>query len=468
MIMKNSLLFAFLLLCYSCSTSESQEHDQPNIIIVFTDDQGYQDLGCYGSPDIKTPHIDAMAREGMRFTDYYVASSVCSPSRAALLTGMLPQNNGVGRVYFQDEPGMSPEQVTIAELLRDDGYRTACFGKWHLGDLTGYLPTDQGFDTYFGVPYSNDMSIGSTHEFEEEVTFHDGYDLATAKADQDSVRADQDRENKPWEQGKRNMVPLFEGEKIVEYPADQASLTQRYFDRAIDYIDRAQDDPFFIYVTPAMPHVPLYASEDFSGRSERGLYGDVIEEIDHHMGRLLDHLRTSGLDDHTLVIFASDNGPWTDKGDHAGSAGSLRGGKFSNYEGGVRVPGIFWGPGLLAQTGVSEYVCSTMDILPTVAELAGVNISHLDIDGHVLPIIKEVQMPDESPVHIYSQNEHIWGIRQGDWKYLPHNGKAWASRQDSAELYHLGGDVGEQNNLISQHPDKVKELQAILDEYETQ
>ena len=461
--MKYLPLIIFLVLqvfVSSCSRNEKSP-SKPNIIIVFTDDQGYQDLGCYGSPDIRTPNIDKMAAEGLRYSNFYVASSVCSPSRAALLTGKLPKNNGVHHVYFQDEKGMDSAQVIIAEVLKKANYKTACFGKWHLGDSRTSLPAVQGFDEYFGIPFSNDMSIGSTHEFAADVTFNMGYTLEKAKEDQLLVKVDREAGNKPWGQGKRNLVPLFEGDKIVEYPAEQSSLTKRYFERAINFIEQSKDNPFFVYLTPAMPHIPLYASEEFNGKSERGLYGDVIEEIDHYMGQLLAYLKTSGLDKNTLVIYASDNGPWLEKKKDGGSAKPLRDGKFSNYEGGVRVPGVFWFPDRIKENFISNQLASTIDILPTVAALAKIDISKIKTDGKILQEIIDTKA-ESNNINLYSKGAKIWGIRVGDWKYLPYSGDKRSNKNSKPELFNLKDDIGEQHNLIESNPEKANELKNIL------
>ncbi len=462
--MKHLANIFIAVIVFSCQTPGSQQIEYPNIIIVFTDDQGYQDLGCYGSPDIKTPNIDRMAKEGIRYTDFYVSSSVCSPSRASLLTGKLPKNNGVHKVYFQDEKGMSSDQITIAEVLKKLNYRTACFGKWHLGDVQGFLPTDQGFDTYFGIPYSNDMSIGSSHEFAKNVKFNDGYTLEKAKEDQLLIKNDRAAGNKPWAQGKRNRPPIFEKDKVIEYPANQANLTQRYFQRTIEFIEASGKDPFFVYLTPAMPHVPLFASDQFDGKSKAGTYGDVIQEIDYYMGQLLKFLKVNDLDKNTLVIYASDNGPWLEKGEASGSAHPLRDGKFSNYEGGVRVPGIFWYPGKIEGKQVINRVTSTVDILPTIAAMVQIDSTLIESDGNVLPEVIGDDM-NINPIHIYSNGGEFWGIRSGDWKYLPYSGKKWANKNDEAELFNLKNDISEKINLISSDTTKVKELKKMLEKY---
>lgn len=267
------ILFSTISLLPLCCVAQ----DRPNIIIIFSDDQGYQDLGCYGSPDINTPNIDRIAKEGLKLTSFYVSASVSSASRAGLMTGRLNTHNGVTGVLWPDSKGLPLSETTIAEALKDKGYATACFGKWHLGDLEGYLPTDRGFDEYFGIPYSNDMFLGSTHEFSDTVKWNDGYTLEKALEDQNLVR---------------NSKKRGEIRKV--------------------FISNT-DSPFFLYITPSMPHVPLYASEQFKGKSRRGLYGDVIEEIDWNVGRLLDYLDENGLSNNTLIIYSSDNGPWLEK-----------------------------------------------------------------------------------------------------------------------------------------------------------
>ena len=461
----------FYLLIFTCVFTNNlyaQKSKHTNVIIVFTDDQGYQDVGCYGSPNIKTPNLDEMATEGIKYTNFYVSNPKCSPSRASLLTGKIPKNTGVVKVFFPDRPGMESSQVTIAEVLKKKNYRTACFGKWHLGDMKGELPTDQGFDTYFGIPYSNDMTIGSGHEFAENVTFNEGYTLAKAKEDQQFAFNDQEAKRlkqKHKKQSKKNKVPIFEGNKIVEYPAEQSTLTKRYFNRTIEYVKESKDQPFFVYLTPAMPHIPLYASNDFLGKSKRGLYGDVIEEIDHYMGELLDYLKSSGLDKNTLVIFSSDNGPWLKHGDQAGSALPLRDGKFSNYEGGVRVPGIVWYPSVIKNGMVSEDITSTIDILPTIASIANIDINELNVDGKVIPsLVANRASSDEDDIALYSRQFLVAGVRKGDWKYLK-QGKGSKNKVLSGELYNLRADVSEENNLIDSNQEKAAELNELINKY---
>lgn len=364
----------------------------PNFVVIFTDDQGYQDLGCFGSPQIKTPRIDKMAEEGLRLTSFYVGAPVCSASRASLLTGRNISRHGVGGAFMPETGGLANEELTIAEVLKTKNYATASFGKWHLGDFGNMLPQDQGFDEYFGIPFSNDMYIGPNHTFSKDVVFTKGYTLSKAKEDQAKVAEMIARKAKFSEYkaaGLTDFVPIFEGREIVEYPAEQNNLTERYFDRAIEFMEKNKDKNFFVYLTPAMPHVPLFATEKFAGKSERGPYGDVIEELDFHTGRLLDFLEKSGLAENTLVIYTSDNGPWLPKGDAAGSALPLRNGKHSNYEGGVRVPTVMWWPDTIEAGRDSDEILSTLDFLPTFSAYAGATLPEdlihdgFDLSDHI-------------------------------------------------------------------------------------
>lgn len=327
----------FLSLFFTMGCIHAQAYHNPNVIIIFTDDQGYQDLGCYGSLLIKTPCIDRMADESTKFTDFYVSASVSSALRAGLLTGRMNNRNGVTGVFWPGDKGLPAGEITLAESLKEQGYATTCFGKWHLGDAKVYLPNDQGFDYYYGMPCSNDMYIGATQKFAKRVKFLNGTTRPQAEADQKYVAEHQWRENQKKLGGK---MPMMENGEIIEYPTNQETITFRYFDKAIKFIKRHCNEPFFCYITPQMPHTPLHVSDRFKGRSARGLYGDAVEEIDWNVGRLLDFLDKKGLSENTIVIFTSDNGPWTVKKEQGGSAAPLRDGKFSHYEGGVRTPFI--------------------------------------------------------------------------------------------------------------------------------
>lgn len=441
-----------------------QAQHKPNIVIIFTDDQGYQDLGCYGSPLIQTPAIDGMAREGLKLTDFYVSASVSSASRAGLLTGRLNTRNGVKGVFFPESEGMPSEEITLAEALKEQGYATGCFGKWHLGDLKSHLPTDQGFDKYFGIPYSNDMYIGPSQKFASNAVFREGYTLSEAKADQDFVR---NAPNRATIKKRLNSVsPLFEGDEIIEYPCDQSTTTRRYFDKAIEFVGQNKEKPFFVYITPSMPHIPLFASEQFRGKSKRGLYGDVVEEIDWNVGRFLNYLDQQGLAESTLVIFASDNGPWLGYKEDSGSADPLRGGKFSYYEGGVRVPCILRWKGTIPAGVTSDAIIASIDLFSTIMHYAGCRSFRQKIDGVDISSFLEnpsLRLRDE---YVYVKGGEVHGIRKGDWVYLPKTGNSKFKEGDVPELFNLKRDIGETNNLYLEYPEKVKELQEVMQLYQ--
>lgn len=455
-----ALVFLPMLTCAGLM----QAQHKPNIVIIFTDDQGYQDLGCYGSPLIQTPAIDGMAREGLKLTDFYVSASVSSASRAGLLTGRLNTRNGVKGVFFPESEGMPSEEITLAEALKEQGYATGCFGKWHLGDLKGHLPTDQGFDKYFGIPYSNDMYIGPSQKFASNAVFREGYTLSEAKADQDFVR---NAPNRATIKKKLNSVsPLFEGDEIIEYPCDQSTTTRRYFDKAIEFVGQNKEKPFFVYITPSMPHIPLFASEQFRGKSKRGLYGDVVEEIDWNVGRFLNYLDQQGLAENTLVIFASDNGPWLGYKEDSGSADPLRGGKFSYYEGGVRVPCILRWKGTIPAGITSDAIIASIDLFPTIMHYAGCRSFRQKIDGVDISSFLEnpsLRLRDE---YVYVKGGEVHGIRKGDWVYLPKTGNSKFREGDVPELFNLKRDIGETNNLHLEYPEKVKELQEVMQLYQ--
>ena len=457
-----SRAWAFLPML-TCAGLMQAQH-KPNIVIIFTDDQGYQDLGCYGSPLIQTPAIDGMAREGLKLTDFYVSASVSSASRAGLLTGRLNTRNGVKGVFFPESEGMPSEEITLAEALKEQGYATGCFGKWHLGDLKGHLPTDQGFDKYFGIPYSNDMYIGPSQKFASNAVFRDGYTLSEAKADQDFVR---NAPNRATIKKRLNSVsPLFEGDEIIEYPCDQSTTTRRYFDKAIEFVGQNKEKPFFVYITPSMPHIPLFASEQFRGKSKRGLYGDVVEEIDWNVGRFLNYLDQQGLAESTLVIFASDNGPWLGYKEDSGSADPLRGGKFSYYEGGVRVPCILRWKGTIPAGVTSDAIIASIDLFPTIMHYAGCRLFRQKIDGVDISSFLEnpsLRLRDE---YVYVKGGEVHGIRKGDWVYLPKTGNSKFKEGDVPELFNLKRDIGETNNLHLEYPEKVKELQEVMQLYQ--
>lgn len=431
--------------------------DRPNFVIIFTDDQGYQDLGCFGSPKIKTPNIDRMAQEGMRFTDFYVAACVCTPSRAALMTGCYPKRVGLekGVLFPRSTKGLNPKEITIAKLLKQAGYKTACFGKWHLGHHEQFLPTNHGFDEYFGIPYSNDMAIDPEMPVADNCNFREGMTLE---------RMRNDKPTHHW-------VPLFRGDKIVEYPADQTTLTQRYTEEAIRFIKENKDNQFFIYVPHAMPHVPLFASEEFAGKSKRGLYGDVIECIDWGVGRILDALKDLGLDKNTIVVFTSDNGPWLKKGDNGGCALPLRDGKGTTYEGGMREPTVMWAPGRIPAGVECKEVATTMDLYPTFAKLAGAKVpGDRVIDGRdIWPLmtgLKGAKTPHEAFFYYNKskKNPGLEAVRMGKWKLLrPIKGR---TKPKPPELYDLEADISESTNLAEKYPDKVETMIKVMEDFD--
>jgi arylsulfatase A-like enzyme len=417
----------------------------PNFVIILADDQGYADVGCYGASDLETPHLDQMAREGMRFTDFYVAQPVCSASRAALLTGCYPNRIGImGALGPHGPVGLSGNEKTLAELLKTRGYTTAIYGKWHLGDHGPFLPSHHGFDDYFGLPYSNDM--WPSHP--------------TAKYPP---------------------LPLIESDKVIARNPDQTKLTTWYTEHAVQFIARNRDRPFFLYVAHTMPHVPLHVSDRFKGKSKRGLYGDVIMEIDWSVGQILQALRTHGLDERTLVLFTSDNGPWLSYGNHGGSAGRLREGKSTTWEGGVREPCIVRWPGKIPAGAVCRQPAMTIDVLPTLAKLAGAALPEHKIDGLDIWPLLEGQAGARSPheaLYFY-WNRELQALRSGKWKlHFPHeyaslagapggqNGRpaSYQKAKIGLALYDLETDPGETADVAKNHPTVVARLQTLAEE----
>ncbi len=445
------------------STSLMAKPKQPNVIIIMADDQGYQDLGCYDSPLIKTPVIDKMATEGMRLTDFYQSASVSSASRAGLLTGRLNSRNGVPKVYFPNENGIPTDEITIAHSLKECGYATACFGKWHLGDAPECMALNKGFDEYFGIPYSNDMYISPLIPISENVDLREGYTLEQAKEYQ--VFAAKSR-GQGIKNAQRNKAPLVEGLEVVEYPCDQTTLTRRYFDRAIEFAKKSKeaDQPFFAYVTPAMPHYPLFASDQFLGTSERGLYGDCVEEIDWNIGRLLEALDREGLSESTIVIYTSDNGPSLGHKEEGGCALPLRDGKFRHYEGGVRVPFIIKWEGVIPEGVVSDAVVRSVDLFPTIMHYAGVDKFTQKLDGQ--NISKFLENPKKTKgldEYVYVKDGRVVGVRKGDWIYLPFSGAVLSAEKAKPELFNIKANISEDENLIETYPEKRAELHALYE-----
>ncbi|WP_066631063.1 sulfatase family protein [Labilibacter marinus] len=454
------LLFAIL--------SQAQAK-QKNFIIIFTDDQGYEDLSCYGSNKVKTPNIDQMAEEGIKLNSFYVASSVCSPSRAALLTGRMPKRVGVPGVLFpkKNEKGLSSDEITIAEMLKEKDYATALVGKWHLGHDKKYLPLNQGFDSYYGIPYSNNMSIADGIDIAADVVLNDGYTLEMMHSDISKV----DEESKKGAKNSlKNKPPLMRGNEIIEYPCNQNTLTERYTKEAVSFIKDNKDKPFFLYFAHSFPHVPIYAGDRFKGASGSTPFYDAMMEIDWSVGEVIKALKENGLDENTIVIFTSDNGP-----NSHGSAKPLKGRKFDTYEGGQRVPAIMWGPQDIKAGVISDEIVSSLDLFPTIAKYADISMPKgLISDGYDISKFlkgKSKESPRKEMYFYGSNSTKIDGIRVGDWKYIINGYRKTSWRKLSEEdlkpkLYNLKNDVSEKNNVIEEYPEKAQELIKQMNAYD--
>ncbi len=454
-------LVATLLLSLSflVDMAVAANSDKPNFIIIFTDDQGYGDLSSFGSKTIKTPNIDRLADEGRKFTSFMVASPVCTPSRAALLTGCYPKRVGMHQhvLFPASTKGLNPKEHTIADHLKGQGYATACFGKWHLGHHPEVLPTSNGFDTYFGIPYSNDMNHPDNKGKPQG-----GF------AGMDILWNDPQSTLTKWK------TPLFEDTKIVELPVDQRTVTRRYTQKAIDFVTEHQDGPFFVYLPHSMPHIPLYVPDEVRDPNPLNAYTNTIEHIDSEVGRLLDTLDELELSENTYVIYTTDNGPWLPFRHHGGSAGPLRDGKGTTFEGGQRVPCLMRGPGIPAGTVCNE-LAGTIDLLPTIASLTGKSlpkkrvIDGMDITGLLLDTTEK--SPRTEFIH-YTSRGDLEGIRQGDWKLLvkkPRNQRNNNQpKPPQVFLFNLHDDLGEQNNLAETHPEIVAKLKARMIEADSE
>ncbi len=461
-------LVAAILLFQISSTFAAEA--KPNFVIIFADDQGYGDLGCFGSEKIKTPNIDRMATEGRKFTNFMVASPVCTPSRAALLTGCYPKRVGMHQhvLFPASTKGLNPGEHTIADHLKGQGYATACFGKWHLGHHPETLPQQNGFDTYFGIPYSNDMNHPDNK--------------GKPKVSSDDLWKDQESTLTLWK------TPLMENEKIVELPVDQRTVTRRYTDKAVEFITENKDKPFFVYLPHSMPHIPLYVPEDVYDPNPQNAYTNVIEHIDAEVGRVMETIRELKLSDNTYVIYTSDNGPWLQFKNHGGSAGPLREGKGTTFEGGQRVPCVMWGPGRIPAGTECDKLVGTIDLLPTIAALTETPLpSDRKIDGLDASALMlsegEVASPRDEFLY-YTSRGAIEGIRKGKWKLLVKNpsrgrnkGKGKGKGKDKGKgspptpevlLFDLDGDLAEQNNLAGEKTEIVNDLRARMTELDAE
>lgn len=423
--MKLVRLFFILSVFTSAALADSQSRDQsPNIIFIFTDDLGYGDLSSFGATDIHTPNIDMLGQKGIKFTNFYSASSICSPSRAALLTGRMPQRMGINGVFFPDNwTGMPPEEVTIAEVLKTKNYQTGMVGKWHLGHHQKFLPLQQGFDEYFGIPYSNDM------------------------------------------QG----VVYMRDNHVENYKVDQSLTTKTYTEESLKFIEKHQDHPFFLYIAHNMPHTPIYASKPFLGTSERGLYGDVIQEIDWSVGQIINKVKELGLLENTLIVFSSDNGPWLSMKEFSGSAGQLREGKMYTFEGGMRVPTLAMWQSKIPAGKVYNEIATQMDWFPTFSTITNAQLEqNITIDGVDISQLLTSDAKREDNTFLFYDNAKLDGYRSGDWKlklpYKGYKGSPWKKAVAAHKLYlfNVKDDPAEAFNLVDKYPEKVKQLTAEM------
>ncbi len=431
--LKGIFFITSLFVLFGCGNHQVEKAKMPNIVIIFCDDLGYGDLTSYGHPTIKTPNLDRMVSEGMKFTNFYSGSPACTASRYALLTGRYPVRSGFGWVLSPRSPrGMHPEEITLAEGMRNAGHSTAIFGKWHLGvTKTEYLPLQNGFDEFLGLPYSNDMIPPN------------------------------------WKD-----IPLIDGNDTLEHNPDQTKLTKMYTERAVDFIERKSNEPFFLYVPYAMPHVPLMPGNDFND-SERGTYGDVVEEIDWGVGEIMKSLKAQGIAENTLVFFTSDNGPWIIKGEKGGSSGLLRDGKGSTWEGGMRVPGIAWWPGTVEAGTIQTQRASTLDLYHTAFSLTGQEVpKDRPVDGrNISELLQNESMQKDEPYFYYGLNNRLMAVRKGPWKL--HSFTYSQTGKDYFEgklplLFNLNIDPSEKYEVSNDNPQVVAELQQLIRAHQKQ
>jgi len=426
------------------------KNSSPNIIVIFGDDIGYGDVGVFGNPTIKTPNLDRMAYEGQKWTNFYSAASVCTPSRAGLLTGRLPIRSGMMsskiRVLFPESwSGLQQSEITIAELVKQKKYATMHIGKWHLGHLPDYLPTKQGFDSYYGIPYSNDMDATQPKEKRKWALYNpDRIDY--------------------WD------VPLMRNEKIIERPANQYTITKRYTEEAVKFIKKNKDRPFFLYFAHTMTHVPLFRSEKFVDISLAGIYGDVMEEVDWSVGQVLETVRNNNLSERTLVIFTSDNGPWLTFDTHGGSAGPLKEGKGSTWEGGMREPTIMWWPGTIPAGTTQAGMGSTLDLMATVASITNTKIpKDRKMDSYDLSLAMSMKADSPRNEMFFWRGTKLFAARSGNYKAHFYTMTGYRDRGETRLntplLYHLGHDPGEKFDISRQNPEIVTKIQEMANQH---
>lgn len=441
------LFFLAFLGLFANEKPQKTASERPNIILIFADDLAYGDLGIYGAKGWTTPNLDQLAEDGTRFTQFYVPHAVCTASRAALLTGAYANRLELyGALDHTAKHGLNPEETTIAELLKANGYQTGMVGKWHLGHHPEFLPTRQGFDSYFGLPYSNDMWP-----------------------------------NHPESKNYYPPLPLIEGEKAIAYLEDQQELSSWYTYKSLEFIEKNQEKPFFLYLAHNMPHVPLYVSDKFKGKSEQGLYGDVMMEIDWSVGEIRKKLKELGLEENTLVIFTSDNGPWLSYGGHAGLQGGLKEGKGTSWDGGIRVPAIFTWPGKIPAGTVQNQSAMTIDILPTLAKLTGSPLPKLKIDGSDIWSLVMGEKGSLKPYFAYYNTNELQAVIYGKWKLVfPHTYRTIPVgtelrndgipvkyshiKLEKAQLFDLAKDPGESMDVSAQNPEILTQLNGFADQ----
>ena len=451
--MKN-LHCLFLSLLALVATTSILANKTPNVVVIFIDDMGYADIGPFGAKAYPTPHLDQMAKEGRKFTDFYVTQAVCSASRAGLLTGCYNVRVGIlGALGPKSSHGINANEVTLAEICKQKGYATACYGKWHLGHHEKFLPIQHGFDDFFGLPYSNDMW-----------PYHPGV-----------LHLPMKERLKKWPH-----LPLIEKNKVINpmvTAKDQEQLTTQYTERAVSFIEKNKDKPFLVYLPHSMVHVPLYVSEKFKGKSKAGLFGDVMMEVDWSVGRILETLRKNKLDKDTLVIFTSDNGPWLNYGDHAGSAAPLREGKGTMFDGGCRESTLTWMPGTIPPDSVCNEPAMTIDILPTIAHLIGAKLPKHRIDGkNIWPLFTGDKSKSPHKAYYFYYGNQLQAVRAGKWKlHFPHGYRTMAGRPGGKggiptnysqakiglALFDLEKDIGETTDLKDRHPKIMEDLSNL-------